>query len=702
MTTRTPEWVKAVAGPLLVAATAVALAVRTWQIWGDPVVDFGRDVYLAWRLSEGAVIYRDVAHFNGPLASYVNAAWFDVIGTGLVQLVALNLLVLAAITTALFMICRSAGDRLAATAAAIVFLSLQGFGYFGVGTFNFVTPYSHELTFGLLLGLLAVAAAGEYARSGSSRWALAAGMCVGLSFLTKPETFLAASFAAGVGLATAGWYRTGNADGHAADHSRGRRACLAAVCGGAALPPVAAFAALAAGIGPSAAADGLLRQWRMVADPRVTGLPFYQALSGLDAVASNLLALAAWTLGGTVALLVLAWSSPRIGTHRSRGAIAFTAVLLAAIAASLWVPWHRIWFVLPAGVAVTLMDSGWRLARRDGDAGREVTTLALGTLALILLAKQGLRPQIFHYGFALAVPAVAVCVVSLVARIPSRLPRGAGVFRAGALGLIMAVALFHLGLSQAAVEVATASSARVGVGPDALRADSRRARVLQEVIERVQRERVGASLAVLPEGAYLNFVLRRVNPTPFVQLMPPELITWGEDVVLAAYRRSPPDLVVLVHHDWSEYGRGPFGEGHARNLMTWLRENYRSIHVVGDPPFTEEGGFGAEILERKEGATPRNPSSRESVVPMASVETEPERRADRSARLRRSVRRTQTSSPHAHGPWQPRPLGSVAVPSSSKSPEAPGPRPKPHSQRSRTPLDSRGMACCNPLIFRTN
>jgi hypothetical protein len=124
------------------------------------------------------------------------------------------------------------------------------------------------------------------------------------------------------------------------------------------------------------------------------------------------------------------------------------------------------------------------------------------------------------------------------------------------------------------------------------------------VIERVQREPAGATLAVLPQGAYLNFVLRRPNPTPFVQLMPPELITWGEDVVLEAYRRSPPDLVVLVHHDWTEYGAGPFGEGHARRLMAWLREGYRSIQVVGDPPFTEEGGFGAEILERRLGATP--------------------------------------------------------------------------------------------------
>jgi len=108
-----------------------------------------------------------------------------------------------------------------------------------------------------------------------------------------------------------------------------------------------------------------------------------------------------------------------------------------------------------------------------------------------------------------------------------------------------------------------------------------------------------ASLAVLPEGAYLNFVLRRPNPTGFVQLMPPELITWGEEEVLKAYQRSPPDVVVLLHRDWSEYGTGAFGTTLGRELVRWLRGNYRSVRIVGDPPFAAESDFGAEILHRR-------------------------------------------------------------------------------------------------------
>lgn len=593
-------WVEAYGPPILVVTVGVALAGRTRTLWGDPVSDFGREIYLAWRLSEGSVLYRDVAHFNGPLASYVNAGWLAVTGPGLAQLIALNLLVLAVVTTALFSICRAAGDRVVATVAALVFLGLQGFGYFGGGTFNFVTPYSHDLTWGLLLGLLAVVVSGAYARTGRNGWALAGGLCVGLSLLTKPEAFLGTALATAVGLWAGSRYRAARVAGRTLRSSRRIPGVALAAVAGTVTPPLVAFAGLSAAADASIAWDGLTRQWRMVMDSRIRGLAYYDWVRGLDAVGSNLVAIAVWTLGAVVAVLVLARTSRAMRPLPFGGVLPFAGVAVAVLAAGQWAPWHRVWFVLPVAVAAILLDSGSRVLRRAGRPGREVTTLALAMLAAALLSKQALYPRITHYGFALAAPAVALTVIGLLARIPARMEKGAGVFRACALGLITAIALYHFGLSQAAV-AATASGVRVGTEREALRADSLRGLVLREVIDHLQArpEREGASLAVLPEGAYLNFVLRRPNGTGFVHLMPPELITWGEEAVLEAYRRSPPDVVVLLHRDWSEYGTGPFGITYGRDLMRWLRSGYRSVRIVGDPPFRAESEFGAEILDRK-------------------------------------------------------------------------------------------------------
>lgn len=33
--------------PALIAATGIFLLVRTRRTWGDPIVDFGREIYLA-------------------------------------------------------------------------------------------------------------------------------------------------------------------------------------------------------------------------------------------------------------------------------------------------------------------------------------------------------------------------------------------------------------------------------------------------------------------------------------------------------------------------------------------------------------------------------------------------------------------------------------------------------------------------------
>jgi hypothetical protein len=69
----------------------------TWGTWPDVLVDFGGEIHVAWRLSEGDVLYRDLAYFTGPLSPYWNALVFRVFGASLRALVAANLVVLGGI-----------------------------------------------------------------------------------------------------------------------------------------------------------------------------------------------------------------------------------------------------------------------------------------------------------------------------------------------------------------------------------------------------------------------------------------------------------------------------------------------------------------------------------------------------------------------------------------------------------------------------
>jgi hypothetical protein len=88
------------------------------------------------------------------------------------------------------------GSRRSATVACIWFSTLFAFGQFvGIGNYNYICPYTHEMTHGLLFCLLALLWC-WCAHSTEARYALASGFALGLAFLTKAEVFQAG--AAGV------------------------------------------------------------------------------------------------------------------------------------------------------------------------------------------------------------------------------------------------------------------------------------------------------------------------------------------------------------------------------------------------------------------------------------------------------------------------------------------------------------------------
>ena len=84
--------------PWLLVATGAFMTHISWLKWPDLVIDFGEQAYIAWRLSEGAVLYRDIVYFYGPLSSYVHALLFKLFGTQLIVLIIFNLALVAVLT----------------------------------------------------------------------------------------------------------------------------------------------------------------------------------------------------------------------------------------------------------------------------------------------------------------------------------------------------------------------------------------------------------------------------------------------------------------------------------------------------------------------------------------------------------------------------------------------------------------------------
>lgn len=170
------------------AVCMAALSVLTWRKWGVPEIDAGAELTTADMVKHGALAYRDVRYWYGPLGLYSLALAFKLLGTSFTTAYAFGLMQTAAIVGAFYTLARQWLTPLSAGLASAMVLAI---GFSGTA-FNFVLPHTDSATFGLLSVLLALLCIARGRMLG-------AGAMVGLTGLTRPEFY-------GVALAALGAY----------------------------------------------------------------------------------------------------------------------------------------------------------------------------------------------------------------------------------------------------------------------------------------------------------------------------------------------------------------------------------------------------------------------------------------------------------------------------------------------------------------
>ncbi len=197
------------------------LTALTWRKWGVPEIDAGAELTTADLIKHGAVAYRDVRYYYGPLGLYSLALSFKLFGTSFTTAFAFGLVQTAAIIAAFYALARHWLVPLIAGLASAVLLAI---GFSGTA-FNFVLPHTNSATFGLLFLLLTLLAL-------TRERALAAGIGVGMVALTRPE-FLAVAVGAAaayviadVALCRAARRRGGRRGGWRCRRSRSRWRCM--------------------------------------------------------------------------------------------------------------------------------------------------------------------------------------------------------------------------------------------------------------------------------------------------------------------------------------------------------------------------------------------------------------------------------------------------------------------------------------------
>jgi hypothetical protein len=596
-------------GLFLILGTAGGMAYWTWGTWPDVLVDFGRELYIPWQLTTGKVLYQNIYIFHGPFSQSLNAVWFELFGVSLRTLVLGNLALLTLLVLLLFYIFQQVCARWTAAVACLTFVLLFAFAqYIPTGNYNYVCPYAHEMTHGLMFSLASLAAVWRYPRGGLVWIALAGGM-LGAAVLTKAEVALpglvASTLALGLTLVSTrlAWQQ---------------RAIVSGVFVGAiALAPVVAVLCLSASMPVQQAIDGAFRTWTVLASTDPASQKYFQVGMGTDNIGRSvgLLAQALWPYlalfgGACVVGLLLRraekWASV-VGVFTF---VSVALVLWQSRSSPAWTEAARplpLLLILSAVVLSVQHVSRWRYAQPADDT---VKRLSLVVFALLLLGKMLLNARIYHYGFVLAMPATLLLVAILLDWLPSviRYFGGTGTVMQGAALASLGVAVVaYLSIQAQWIQAKTEI---VGSGNDAFRVDRRdpRGRLVNEALREI--ERLGGdnkTLAVLPEGVMLNYLSRRTNPGRYIFFTPFDVNLYGEDWIRATFEARPPYLIAIVHKDTSEYGYRYFGRDYAQKLKAWIDQNYELVRLLGAPPLQEQGRFGILLLRHKSASSDARP-----------------------------------------------------------------------------------------------
>jgi hypothetical protein len=601
-----PEWL----GFIVVIVTYGLSAWLTWRKWPDLLVDFGEQLYLPWRISVGSVLYRDVMYLTGgPLSQYYHAGLFKLFGVSFLTLIVSNLAIGLGLLLLMYRRFVECADAMTSTTICVGVILVLAFGqYSDIGNYNFVTPYCHEVWHGVVLSILAISFLASWLQKERAIFAMGSGFCAGLVFLTKPDVFTALmlSFAAAYIIAV---------------KLKGFRAVskLFVWSFGSAILPLLVFLIYFRQFESwQDSARSVVFAWVPLLTTSVSKEVFYKWCMGLDVPGFHIrkMIMQFLIVSAVMGTCAIWFRREMKSSPRRLVTVAFVALSIALASGVDWVDSGRALPLLVLTLCILLgvryksllnraVVTGCNTLRNESFTYQSLTFPLLWSIfGLGLLAKLGLFSRIWHYGFILAMPAFAAAIFLLLWYLPGVLERY-GVRRQllrSNVWLILMTAFVRLFVQSQ--NVMSTKTLAVGNGQDKVFTFNEKTHPAGPAVQSAlawleSNASPNATLAVLPEGVMVNFLSRRFNPTKYLIWNPAEIVGFGQSTMTATFCENPPDYVMLIHRDSSEYGVKFFGqeERFGLKLMQWIQANYEPVCLIGNEPL-RNSLFGIKILKR--------------------------------------------------------------------------------------------------------
>lgn len=554
---------------LALGAAALHGAVLGWGTWGDVAGDTGRELEIARLLAEGRRLYVDVAYYYGPLAPYLNALLTRLFGAHLDVFVAAGLASAVLAAAGLAAIVRPLAGSVAAAVTGVAFAYCCAFAHLHyANVFNWVLPYGFPSTYGMLCAIWSVERLLRHLATGRTADLAASIVLLAAAALAKAEAATAALPAHVV--------------------------VTAARLAGLGVLPRAAWAAYGAALVAVGGVYGFLLRddpaglvranfVDVLGHPAMRG--FVRRYAGLDDPAGAL-----WTVAGSaLALAAVAGGTLAAAALARRGAV--PARVAAGIAAGIALIYLFLdpsvpFAVLPLiGVAAVAMLTARMRAGGDA-AAAALPALALWAAALGCLARIPLATSAQHYGFYLLPLPLAAFAVWWWRTLPAWLGldgEGARIHRVAGAALLLAVAAAHARVSAPlfAAHTVAVEGPRGGIRLLHDLNGFPLGRAYADTIAHLATYPAPTRVLVAPTGSAMPYLAGLESAGDRTGFMPAELDTDAETHLLATLAAAPPDLVVSLRLDVSEWGSRGFGVDYGRRTWAWIRANYEPSATFG-------------------------------------------------------------------------------------------------------------------------
>ena len=612
-------WAKARpwAGPLSLAGLLAVFLWKTWLRWPDALVDFPNFLYLPWRMSQGALLYRDLTCIYGPLPLLVQAGAFRLFGPGLDVIIGLNITVTAGALALVYGIFRMIGDRFSGWLCSLVFLVVFALQHYGEPASNFIAPYSCQGTWGFAGVLLTVFALLRHELHRQRRWLWLAGLGVGIGYLNKPELLLAAAGALGVylGLALLKTLRQGGTDGGVKSGLRFLTSSAGWVLAGFLTAYLPVFLIFAHEGGWSYGFSAANWSLQVILNPdytKATTTHIQTAFLGFDNFWPYLFSHLFWGFVFIAFCLISAWAGRAWLKSQASGRSGqvflglFLAMCFLVVLFTRWLDLGRA-LQVPSVLAVLItVGCSLRRAWQGTAAGVRVTGLAVvATTAVLMLARMVLNGRIFGAGLFEAVLATLFLVHILVYELPWRSGNGTVPNSLLQTTLALVVLAGVLALGQLSWGHYESRNFAVGVGRDRFYSDSPEMNsdgINLNTVITVMKQHFGRikSVLALPESMAVNYHLRLINPISDVQFVPDTIYMVGLPNLLAKLTANPPEAVVITARRLPEYGVAYFGaDPDGKALVDWVKANY-TLGFFGGKSAASVTGHSIDIYIRRD------------------------------------------------------------------------------------------------------